>query len=149
MGLSKTNDAELKKILDKYTKIAVIGLSPVPGRPSYGVTRYMINNGYEVFGVRPGSPAKVMGRPNVSTIAELPPGIEIINVFRNPDAIPDVVEEIEAWMRTLSIEHRPKVLWLQLGISNPAAEAKAASLGLKVVSNLCIMVEHSRLNEKT
>jgi hypothetical protein len=139
------NDMELREILEKYKKIAVIGLSPVPGRPSHGVTQYMMDHGYEIYGVRPGSPSTVLGRPNFEKIGDLPGGIEIIDIFRKPEAIPQVVDEIEKWMEKLPADQKPKVLWLQLGISHPEAERRARQLGLKVVSDKCIKIEHARL----
>lgn len=136
-------DTELRTLLKEGKRIAVIGLSPVPARPSYGVTRYMINAGYEIFGVRPASPKEILGRPSVESLSQLNQDVDIIDVFRNSDAIPDVVNEIEAWMKTRKT--KPKLLWLQEGVSHPEAEARAESLGLKVISDRCILREHARL----
>lgn len=140
---SNLSDNEIKELLSQSKKIAVIGLSPVPARPSYGVTRYMIQQGYEIFGIRPGSPAKILDRPAFEKLADLKEDVDIIDVFRNPDALPEVVDEIEAWMK--SQNKKPKLLWLQEGVSHPEAEKKAQSLGLKVVSDRCILKEHRRL----
>lgn len=142
---SELSSDEIRKILQDTKRIAVVGLSPVPNRPSHGVTRYMIGQGYEIFGVRPGSPAEVLGRPNVEKVSDLPGGIDLIDVFRNADAIPGLVDEIAAWMKTLPADQRPKALWLQEGITHPEAEEKARQLGLAVVSDRCILKEHSRL----
>ena len=139
------NDARMREILQKYRRIAVVGLSPVSNRPSNGVTRYMINHGYEIYGVRPASPPEVLGRPCVEKIEDLPSDVDIIDVFRNPDAVPGLVDELEKWMKALPAERRPKVLWLQEGVGNPQAEAKAEKLGLEVVSDRCILKEHARL----
>ena len=137
------SDAEIREILETNRRIAVIGLSPVPSRPSFGVTRYMIESGYEIFGIRPGSPTTILGRPCVETLRQFDEDVGIINVFRNSEAIPELVTELEAWMKTRT--KKPNVLWLQQGISHPEAEARAEKLGLKVISNRCILVEHSRL----
>ncbi|HVK60132.1 MAG TPA: CoA-binding protein, partial [Bdellovibrionales bacterium] len=91
---------------------------------------------------RPASPPEVLGRPCVESLADLKEDVDIIDVFRNNDAIPQVVDEIEAWMKS---GRKAKVLWLQLGITHPEAEKKAEKLGLKVISNKCILVEHRRL----
>ena len=139
------NDARMREILQKYRRIAVVGLSPVSNRPSHGVTRYMINHGYEIYGVRPASPPQVLGRPCVEKIQDLPGDVDIIDVFRNPDAVPGLVDELESWMSGLPADRRPKVLWLQEGVGNPEAEAKAEKLGLEVVSDRCILKEHARL----
>lgn len=138
-------DSEVREILKSMNRIAVIGLSPVPARPSFGVTRYMIDHGYEIFGVRPGSPKEVLGRPNVDKLSDLKDDVDIVNVFRNPEAIPEVVDELETWMGAKPEGRKPKVLWLQLGISHPEAEEKAKRLGLRVIADKCILVEHSRL----
>lgn len=140
---SSLSDSEIREILKTKRRIAVIGLSPVPARPSFGVTRYMIENGYEIFGVRPGTPPTILGRPCVESLAQLEEDIDILDIFRNAEAIPQVVDEIEAWMKMRT--KKPSVLWLQEGITNPAAEARAEKLGLKVISNKCILKEHARL----
>lgn len=142
---TQLTDAELKELLSRLKRIAVIGLSPVPARPSYGVTRYMISQGYEIYGVRPGSPKQILDRPAVESLKDLPGPVDILDVFRNSDAIPEVVDEIETWMKTLPAHQRPTLLWLQQGISHEAAEKKAESLGLKVISDRCILKEHARL----
>lgn len=143
--MSNPDDSQIKKVLENNKRIAVIGLSSVPSRPSYEVTEYMIEHGYEIFGVRPGSEKEVLGRPSFQSLAELREPVDIINVFRNPDAIPQVVDELLEWMRTKPADRRPKVLWLQLGISHAAAEEKARKAGLIVISDACILMEHRRL----
>lgn len=142
---SKLSDEQLRDLLENSTRIAVVGLSPVPARPSYGVTRYMMSNGYEIYGVRPGSPPEILGRPCVESLAQLTEDVDIIDVFRNADAIPGLVDEIEAWLKDKPIDRRPKALWLQEGITSPEAEKKAEKLGLKVISDKCILKEHARL----
>ena len=144
---TQLSDSEIRTLLETERKIAVIGLSPVPARPSYGVTRYMIENGYEVFGIRPASPPSILGRPCFESLAELDANVGILNVFRNSEALPDLVFEIEAWMKTRAElrMQKPKVLWLQEGISHPEAESRAEKLGLKVIANRCILKEHARL----
>jgi uncharacterized protein len=142
---SQLSDDELRDILSSCQRIAVIGLSPVPARPSYGVSRYMIRKGYELYGVRPGSPPEILGRPCVDKLADLDAEIDLIDVFRNSDAIPGLVDEIEVWMKSNPGSKKPRVLWLQEGVAHPEAEKKAEGLGLKVVSNRCILKEHMRL----
>ena len=136
-------DTELSEILKSSKRIVVIGLSPVAARPSFGVTRYMIEKGYEIFGVRPASPPSILGRPCFERLADLDEDVDIINVFRNPDALPELMTEIETWMKTRT--RKPTTLWLQEGVVNPIAEAKARILGLKVVVDRCILKDHARL----
>lgn len=141
------SDNELRQILEEAKTIAVIGLSPVPARPSYGVTRYMQGQGYEIYGVRPASPPEILGRPCVENLAHLSADIDIIDVFRNSDAIAGLVDEIAAWLKSpaMANKRKPKLLFLQEGVHDAEAEAKAEKLGLKVVSNRCILKEHARL----
>lgn len=136
------NDQQMRDALANAKTIAVIGLSPDPSRASHHVTEYMINQGYEITGVRPGGHKPILDRPVVEKLSDLKSAPDIIDVFRNSDAIPGVVDEIEKMMeRGL----KPKMLWLQLGISHPEAEKKAERLGLQVVSDKCILIEHRRL----
>lgn len=143
---TELSDSEIKSHLTPPKKIAVIGLSPTPDRPSYGVARYLIQQGFEIYGVRPAAPPEILGRPSVERLSDLKTPIDIIDVFRSSDAIPGLVDQIEEWMKTLPEGQRPKLLWLQEGVSHAEAEEKAKRLGLKVVSNRCILKEHRRLS---
>lgn len=129
-------DSEVRDILFRFEKIAVVGLSDSPDRPSYGVTSYMIDHGYQITGVRPGR-TEILGRPCVGHLRDVPGPLEIVDVFRAPEYIPALVDEL--------IPLKPKVLWLQLGITHPEAEEKARRAGIQVVSDRCILVEHRRL----
>lgn len=140
------SDARLTEILSRGKRLCVIGLSPVPARPSYGVTRYMISQGYEIYGVRPASPATILGRPAFESLSMVEADIDIFDIFRNAEAVPEVVEEIGRWMQKHPRTSGPaRVLWLQEGVGHPQAEARARELGLEVVSDLCILKEHVRL----
>lgn len=123
-----------KEILTKYKKIAVVGLSPDPMRPSHSVTNYMIRHGYEIVGVRPGD-KEILGRPCYASLKEVPGPLEIVNVFRAPEHVPAIVDE--------AIALKAKVLWLQEGVVHPQAEEKARKAGLVVVSDRCILKEHA------
>jgi predicted CoA-binding protein len=140
-------DLELRKLLQDSKTIAVIGLSPIASRPSYEVTRYLIKAGYLIFGVRPASPPEILSRPCVETLAQLAADIDIIDVFRNSDALSGLVDEIGVWMKSpaMAAKRKPKLLWLQEGVRNDAAEEKAEALGLRVISDRCILKEHARL----
>jgi predicted CoA-binding protein len=129
-------DNEIKEALTKYKRIAVVGLSPNPDRPSFGVSHYMQSEGYEIVPVRPGGEV-ILGVKSVENLEKVPAPVEIVDVFRNSDAVPDIVDE--------AIAVGAKVLWLQEGVTHSDAEAKAKKAGLKVFSNLCILKEHARL----
>lgn len=141
------SDKELRDLFRACKTIAVIGLSPVPARPSFGVSRYMQEAGFTIFGVRPASPPQILGRPCVEKLSDLDAEIDIINVFRNSDAIAALVDEIEAWLKTpqMKARRKPRLLFLQEGVHDEKAEKKAELLGLRVISNRCILKEHARL----
>jgi predicted CoA-binding protein len=129
-------DKEITEALTRYKKIAVVGLSPDADRPSYGVSKYMQGQGYEITPVRPGGET-ILGVQSVAVLTELKGPVEIVDVFRKSDAVPQIVDE--------AIAVGAKVLWLQEGVSHPVAEEKAQKAGLKVFSDLCILKEHARL----
>lgn len=136
------NDSEIKEILQKYKKYTVVGLSPKADRPSFGVTEFMTSKGHEAIGVNPGQTA-IGGRPCYPNLKEAeaahPEFLKLIDVFRSPDSIPALVDEV------LQLKQKPEVLWLQLGITHPEAEKKARDAGIKVVSNRCLVIEWKRL----
>lgn len=132
------NDSELKVLMQKHKKFVVYGLSPDSNKPSQGVPRYMKSQGWDPVGTYP-KPHDVGGFQIYKNLAEVP--IEyrkFVNVFRSSDKIPEIVDEV---LNVGGVE----VLWLQLGIFHPAAEARAEKAGLKVISNRCLHIEHQRL----
>lgn len=132
------SDGELRDILTRYRRIAVVGLSNNPIRPSYGVARYLIGQGYEVSGVNPNLAGQsVLGRPVYATLADLPQPPEIVDVFRRSVFVPEVMEQ--------AIAAGAKVVWTQLGVKDDAAAALGRAAGLVVVQNRCTAIEHERL----
>jgi hypothetical protein len=124
-----------KEILQKYKKIAVVGLSSDPGRASYGVTRYMQNSGYEITPVNPHE-VTVLGEKAYASLEEVPGPIEIVDIFRRPEFVPEVVDA--------AIRRKAKVIWMQLGVAHPEAAQRARAAGLEVVMDLCILQEHMK-----
>ena len=128
-------DRDFKNLLSNYKKITVIGLSPDPTKPSHKVPQFMHSKGYEIVGVYP-KPIENSQFKIVSQLSELSASErKFINVFRKSENIPDIVDEIISLGGT-------EVLWLQLGITHPEAEAKAESHGIRVVSNRCLHIEY-------
>lgn len=127
-------NTNIEEILQKYTRLAVVGVSANPGKISYGVTRYMMQAGYEIFPVNPNY-GEVLGRTCYLALAEVPLPLEIVNIFRRAEDVLPVVEE--------AIRLKAKVIWMQLGIFHEAAAQKALEAGLDVVMDACIKVEHS------
>src|SRR5687767_12907026 len=123
------------EILRKYKTIAVVGLSPNQMRPSYGVSSYMKRSGYRIIPVNPGH-AEILGEKSYRTLDDVPDAIEIVNVFRRSEHIPEVADA--------AIRKGAKVLWLQEGISNEESAQKARAAGLEVVMDTCILKEHRR-----
>ncbi len=120
-------------ILRRFRKIAVVGISPNPARPSHYVSAYMQDHGYELAGVNPGQ-SEILGMNVYPSLADVPGPLEIVAVFRNSEYLSEVADA--------AIEAGAKVLWIQLDIEDEAAEARAEDAGLIVVRRRCLMVEH-------
>lgn len=131
------NDQQVREIINSYKNIAVVGLSPDASKPSHNVTAYMIKHGFSIVGVRPGHSGKILNQPVYEKLADVKEAFEVVVVFRAPEFIPHVIDEI--------LKTKAKVVWLQLGITHPAAEEKARRAGLTVVSDRCFLIEHRRL----
>jgi predicted CoA-binding protein len=127
------------EILSRYRRVAMVGLSSNPYRPSHFAAIYLLTQGYEVTPINPGE-REILGRksyPSVTALAEVNPGaIEIVDIFRHPADVPPVVEE--------AIEVGAKVVWMQLGVINEAAARRAVEAGLDVVMDRCMKIEHAR-----
>lgn len=130
------NDNELKEILEKAKTIAIVGLSDNPDRESYGVASYLLDHGYHIIPVNP-YVGEVLGRRSYPSLRLIPDAIDIVDVFRRPDAVPSVVED--------AIAMGAKVVWMQLGVVNEEAAERARRAGLKVIMNRCTKQEHARL----
>lgn len=126
----------IRALLDQPATIAVIGLSADPGKPSHYVPAYMQQHGYHILPVNP-TVTNVLGETSYPTLTALPVKPDIVNVFRLPRYIPAIVEE----MIQLGLPN----LWVQTGIVNLEAAAKAEAAGIHVVMDRCIMVEHRRI----
>jgi predicted CoA-binding protein len=128
----------LRLILERAKTIAVVGASPEPWRPSFGVMRYLQRAGYRIIPVNPTALGEsVHGEPIVGSLRDIPEKVDLVDVFRRPEAVPEAVED--------AIAAGAPAVWMQLGIRHDAACARAEAAGLDVVMNRCISVEHSRL----
>ena len=116
--------------------IAVVGLSDRPNRPSHYVSEYMQQQGYRILPVNP-SLDEVLGERSYGALSELPLKPDLVNVFRTPDYIPAIVDEM--------LELGLSALWVQQGIVHREAAMRAEAAGIRVVMDRCIMVEHRRL----
>lgn len=132
------DDSYIAGILRATKTIALVGASPKPNRPSYGVMEFLLAHGYHVIPVNPQTAGtEILGQTCVATLAEIKEPIDMVDVFRVDDAVPGVVDE--------AIAAGAKTVWLQLGIRHDEAAAKAEAAGLKVVMNRCPAIEIPRL----
>jgi uncharacterized protein len=131
------NEPELiHTMLTSAKTIAVIGLSEIASKPSHYVSEYMQQHGYQIYPVNPSIP-EVLGEKSYASLSDLPIKPDIVDVFRLPKFIPAIVDE----MLQLGLPN----LWIQQGIINLEAAAKAEAGGIHVVMDRCIMVEHRHL----
>ncbi|AYD00524.1 CoA-binding protein [Neorhizobium sp. NCHU2750] len=140
MNHDRYEDAYLAGILKDVRTIALLGASPKPDRPSFGVMRFLLARGYTVYPVNPGQAGKeILGQKTYATLADIPEPIDMVDVFRAPEYLDAVVDE------AMALEQRPAVIWAQLGVRDDAAAAKAEAEGVKVVMDRCPAIEYPRL----
>lgn len=142
MSRDGLSDDMVRLILEGTRSIAVIGASAKPDRPSNGVTRALIAHGYDVYPVNPGiAGSEMFGRTVYASLKDVPGPIDMVDVFRAADAMPEVVAAVVADQQRLDI----RCLWMQLGVVNLGAAATAANAGLVVVMDRCTKIELARL----
>lgn len=134
--LQNATTAEIKSLLTSAKTIAVVGLSDNPSRPSHGVAEYLQRQGYRVIPVNP-VVAQVLGEKSHARLASIGEPIDIVDIFRRPEAVPEIVDE--------AIAAKAKAIWMQEGVVHNAAAEKARAAGLVVVMNKCILKEHARM----
>lgn len=130
------DDDAIRKILIEAKTIAVVGASEKPWRDSNSIMRFLIDVGYKVFPVNPHY-SEVLEIPCASDLSRVPRGIDIVDVFRRPEALGSIVDE--------AITNGAKTLWLQLGVVNDNAAKKAEQAGMNVIMDHCIRMDHRRL----
>jgi len=131
-----TDDETLRSILD-YETVAVVGCSGTPGKPAYDIPRYLDRQGYNVIPVNPFA-EDLLGKTTYDSLSEVPDEIDIVDVFRPSEEVSDIVDE--------ALERDDvSVIWLQLGIHDDDAVARAEDDGRQVVEDRCMKPEHQRL----
>lgn len=130
------DDIGLKRILTETRTIAMVGLSANPQRPSHEVAEFLMARGYTVIPVNPGC-TEVLGQKCYPSLRDIPGPVDMVDVFRNPDDVLPIAED--------AIAIGARTLWLQLGVINAAAAAKAEQAGLQVVMDHCPKIEFGRL----
>jgi uncharacterized protein len=136
MGHSNPSDQELKQLLTDATTIAVVGASSNPAKASHGIMQKLQRAGYRVIPVNPRE-TEVLGERSYASLVDIPDHVDIVDVFRHSEDTPAIADEAA----TIGA----KVLWLQTGIANEEAAARATAAGLRVVMDACIGATHARL----
>ncbi|HZT20925.1 MAG TPA: CoA-binding protein, partial [Dongiaceae bacterium] len=132
------SDAKLRSILQRVRVIAMVGASAHWNRPSYFVMKYLQGKGYRVIPVNPGIAGQtLLGETVYASLRDIPEPVDMVDVFRAPDQVPPIVED--------AIAIGAKTVWMQLGIRNDAAAARAKAAGLEVVMDRCPKIEFGRL----
>lgn len=130
---------DLAGLLSTVRTIAVVGLSPNPARPSNGVSAFLQARGYDCVGVNPGFAGRpIHGAPVFATLADVDRPIDMVDIFRASAAVSGIVDE------ALALVPRPRVIWMQLGVVDAAAKARAERAGLRVVMDRCPKIELTR-----
>ncbi len=134
------SDDLLRDVLKGAKSFACVGVSPNPVRPSYYVARYLSLKGYKVIPVNPGQVGKsLFGQEFRGELANISEPFDVVDIFRRPEAVPEIVDA------ALALTVRPKVIWMQIGVTHAEAAAKAEAEGLTVIQNRCPKIEYQRL----
>ncbi|HXV03594.1 MAG TPA: CoA-binding protein [Gaiellaceae bacterium] len=126
-----------EQILRESKTVALVGASPNPNRPSHGVMRYLLAQGYRVIPVRPLDCDEVLGVPCVATLADIEEPIDLVDVFRREEAVPQHARE--------AVEAGAKAFWLQLDLHSPEARRIVTEAGLDYVEDECTAIVHRNL----
>jgi predicted CoA-binding protein len=133
--MTGTLSAQTRNILTRYKRIAMVGVSGNPTRASYRAMVHMLSKGYTVYPINP-QYEEIQGVPCYGSLAEVPEPVDIVDIFRRPDTVMPLVDEAHAL--------GAKIFWMQIGVVNEQAKAKAESLGMEVVMDRCVKIEQCR-----
>jgi len=136
MPLDNASPEEVRQLLTTARTVAVVGLSDKQDRESYRVAAYLQLQGYRIIPVNP-AVSSVLGEKAYARLEDVPEKIDIVDIFRRPEAVPPLVDS--------AIAVGARAVWMQLGIAHNAAADKARAAGLQVIMNKCILIEHRRL----
>jgi predicted CoA-binding protein len=128
--------AIIRRVLQDSKTIAVVGLSPKPQRPSHQVARYLMEAGYTIIPVNPGQDT-ILGLPCYPDLRAIPTQVDMVDIFRRPEAVLPIVED--------AIAIGARFIWMQEGIVNKEAAAKAEAAGLIVIMDRCSKIDHLNL----
>ena len=131
-----TDIKDLRRILNDYKRVAMVGLSDDWSRPSNFAAKYLLDHGFEVIPVNPKYP-EILGQKCYADLRDIPTPVDVVDLFQRVERIPPFVDQ--------AIEIGAKVVWLQLGIIHEEAAQKARDAGLEVVMDRCMKIEYARL----
>jgi predicted CoA-binding protein len=131
-----TDIKDLRRILNDYKRVAMVGLSDDWSRPSNFAAKYLLDHGFEVIPVNPKYP-EILGQKCYADLRDIPTPVDIVDLFQRIERVPLFVDQ--------AIEIGAKVVWLQLGIVHEEAAQKARDAGLEVVQDRCMKIEYARL----
>ncbi len=134
--MPSTEAERIAELLRTAKTIAVVGLTDSPFRPSYGVSQYMRSQGYRIIPVNPNI-TEWEGEKAYASLLDVPEKVDIVDVFRRSDAVPEIVEQ--------AIQIKAPAIWLQEGVIHEEAAERARQAGIFVVMDLCILKEHRKL----
>jgi uncharacterized protein len=138
MAEEQYGDDEIRSILRDVRVIAMVGASPKWNRPSHFAMKYLQQKGYRVIPVNPASAGEtILGEKAYAALKDIPVAVDMVDLFRNPEAAPALAEE--------AIAIGARVLWMQLGVRSDAAAERARAAGLRVIMNRCPKIEYGRL----
>jgi len=133
-------DDHLKNVLKRTKRVAVVGVSMNPVRPSYYVARYLSLKGYTVIPVNPGHAGKMLfGQTVQARLSDIKDGVDMVDIFRRSEAVPPIVDE------ALEVFPGLDTVWMQIGVENAEATKKAEARGVTVIQNRCPKIEYQRL----
>lgn len=131
----------IREILNSVKVIALVGASNNVVRPSYIVTQYLLEKGYDVIPVNPGLAGQtLLGKTVYRSLKDIPRAIDMVDIFRSSQAAGAIVDQ------ALDLDPKPSVIWMQLSVRNDEAAARAEAAGLKVVMNRCPKMEYAKLS---
>ena len=134
------SDDLLKSVLTRTKRVAVVGISMNPVRPSYYVARYLSLKGYTVVPVNPGHAGQMLfGQKVRASLSDIDGGVDMVDIFRRSEAVPPIVDE------ALEIFPELQTIWMQIGVTHEAAAAKAEARGVTVIQDRCPKIEYQRL----
>lgn len=134
------SDALLKSILTRPKRIAIVGVSTNPVRPSYFVARYLGLKGFDVVPVNPMTAGQeLFGKTVVAALSDIEGSVDMVDIFRRSEAVPPIVDE------ALEVFPKLQTIWMQIGVEHAGAAAKAQARGVTVIQNRCPKIEYQRL----